>query len=192
MKSASFYQPLFSSICTKCINKPGRPKHEGCGININFFDTVILLAGLLGFNRDPSYDNISFSGHHIWMARRLGDKRDKAFSADLYKMSFYMTSTVDNLIATSSPIQARLVFVLASYSRNGIMNQGGNSIGFFDSPKLGDLSPLSPSSVCPQTKEREGGGHPTLGLVTQLWAVKKSNWIATLASPILNAILVHV
>ena len=48
---------------------------------------------------------------------------------------------------------------------------GGNSIGFFDSPKLGDRAqswvtspPLSPSYVCPQTKERERGE------VTQLWA----------------------
>ena len=35
----------------------------------------------------------------------LGDKRDKAFSAELYKLSFYTSGTLDNLFATSSPIQ---------------------------------------------------------------------------------------
>ena len=37
--------------------------------------------------------------------RALGDKRDKEFSAALYKLSFYASGTVDNLFATSSPIQ---------------------------------------------------------------------------------------
>ena len=77
------------------------------------------------------------------------------------------------------------------------IDQGGNSIGFFDSPNLGDLaqswviSPtLSPSSGDRQMKEREGGDHPTLGSVTQLWAVKKSNWIATLGDRLPERLLV--
>ena len=41
--------------------------------------------------------------------------------------------------------------------------QGVNSMCFFDHLKLGDLAPLPPSPVCPPGKEREGGGHPTLG-----------------------------
>ena len=59
--------------------------------------------------------------------------------------------------------------------------QGGNSFGFFDSPKLGDIaqswviSPLSLLRLGTDRHRREGGDHQTLGYVTQLWAVKKSN-----------------
>ena len=42
---------------------------------------------------------------HYDFDRALGDKRDKEFSAALYKLSFYASGTVDNLFATSSPIQ---------------------------------------------------------------------------------------
>ena len=41
----------------------------------------------------------------------LGDKRDKVFSAALYKLSFYAAGTVDNLFATSSPIQGGPIVV---------------------------------------------------------------------------------
>ena len=44
--------------------------------------------------------------------RALGDKRDKEFSAALYKLSFYASGTVDNLFATSSPIQGSPIILL--------------------------------------------------------------------------------
>ena len=44
--------------------------------------------------------------------RALGDKRDKEFSAALYKLSFYASGTVDNLFATSSPIQGSAIISL--------------------------------------------------------------------------------
>ena len=49
--------------------------------------------------------------------RALGDKRDKEFSAALYKLSFYASGTVDNLFATSSPIQGSPIILLHCIER---------------------------------------------------------------------------
>ena len=59
--------------------------------------------------------------------------------------------------------------------------QGGNSIEFFSPPKDGLDSWVPPPSlsfvclsVCPPTKEREGGRHPTLGCRPSLGDQKNS------------------
>lgn len=66
------------------------PAFVDCDAAVAMFEGCAILHYIL--------DHYDFDG-------ALGDKRDRAFSAALYKMSFYTSGTVDNLFATSSPIQ---------------------------------------------------------------------------------------